>query len=50
MTLAFRSHDFAAMVDASTGEVSRHIFADADIYEMEMERIFARAWLFMCHD
>ncbi len=38
------------MVDPEAGTVDRRIFSDQDIYEMELERIFARAWNFMCHD
>jgi len=40
-------HDY---VDAKTGTVDRVIFSDQAIYEMELERIFARAWNFMCHE
>ena len=50
MTLAFRSHEFLGMVDAKAGLVDRRIFSDQDIYQLELERIFARAWNFMCHD
>jgi phenylpropionate dioxygenase-like ring-hydroxylating dioxygenase large terminal subunit len=50
MTLAYRNDDMLRMVDASRGTVDRRIFSDPDIYQMEMERIFARSWNFMCHD
>jgi 3-phenylpropionate/trans-cinnamate dioxygenase alpha subunit len=37
-------------VDFENGLVDRIIFSDPDIYKMEMERIFARAWCFVCHE
>ncbi len=37
-------------VDMKSGVIERKIFYDPDIYQMEMERVFARAWLFMCHE
>ena len=36
--------------DAETGVLNRSIFADEGIYELELKRIFARAWNFMCHE
>ena len=36
------------MVDAEKGLVDRRIFSDQDIYQLELEQIFARAWNFMC--
>ena len=33
-------------VDPQQATVDRRIFFDADVYQLEMERIFARAWLF----
>ena len=31
------------------GRVHRRVYADADVFELEMERIFGRAWLFVGH-
>jgi len=51
MTLeATRPDALLRLVDKEKGTVDRRIFTDQDIYDLEMERIFARAWLFMCHD
>ena len=38
------------MIDSKKGTVARQIFADEGIYRLELERIFARAWNFMCHE
>ena len=32
------------------GLIDRHIFSDTAVYEQELERIFARCWLFLCHE
>ena len=37
------------LVDMSTGQVSREIFVNEDIYQQELERVFTRAWLFVGH-
>jgi phenylpropionate dioxygenase-like ring-hydroxylating dioxygenase large terminal subunit len=50
MTLAQREEELLKMVDAGKGTVDRRMFFDEDIYQLELERIFARAWNFMCHD
>ncbi len=50
MTIAYRNEEMLGMVNPETGLVDRRIFSEQDIYEMELERIFARAWNFMCHD
>jgi nitrite reductase/ring-hydroxylating ferredoxin subunit len=38
------------LVDADQGLVSARAFGDADLYELELERIFARSWLFVAHE
>ena len=38
------------LVDAENGLVSRHIFIEREIYAQELERVFARCWLFLCHE
>src|SRR6476620_10138922 len=51
MTLELtRSADFLRMVDAEKGTVDRQIFSDEQIYQLELEKIFARAWNFMAHE
>ena len=51
MTLmARKSEEYLDLVDHKKGLVDRTIFNDQAIYEMELERIFARSWNFMAHD
>jgi 3-phenylpropionate/trans-cinnamate dioxygenase alpha subunit len=42
--------DMGRLVDAENGLISRRIFIEPDIYQQELERIFARCWLFLCHE
>jgi len=42
--------NIARLVDAERGLISRRIFIEREIYERELERIFARCWLFLCHE
>lgn len=41
---------FSAYIDMEKGTIGREIFSDEAIYQLELERIFARAWNFMCHE
>jgi len=38
------------MVDLKHGTISRRLFSDQDLYQLEQERIFARTWLFVGHE
>jgi phenylpropionate dioxygenase-like ring-hydroxylating dioxygenase large terminal subunit len=43
-------NDANRLVDFASGQVSRRIFIEPEIYQEELERIFARCWLYLCHD
>ncbi|HUG36842.1 MAG TPA: Rieske 2Fe-2S domain-containing protein, partial [Candidatus Limnocylindrales bacterium] len=38
------------LVDIDRGVISREIFVNDEIYRQELERIFARVWLFVGHE
>jgi phenylpropionate dioxygenase-like ring-hydroxylating dioxygenase large terminal subunit len=42
--------EIAQLVDNERGLVSRRIFSEQEIYELELERVFARAWLYLGHE
>ena len=37
-------------VNLSKGQISREIFVNEDIYQRELEQVFARSWLFVGHE
>jgi len=39
-----------SLFDPTTGILDRRVLSDEAIYQLELERIFARGWNFMCHD
>jgi 3-phenylpropionate/trans-cinnamate dioxygenase subunit alpha len=39
-----------SLVDTANGLISRRLFIEPEIYEQELTQIFARCWLFLCHD
>jgi 3-phenylpropionate/trans-cinnamate dioxygenase alpha subunit len=42
--------DMLRLVDNDNGLLSRRIFIEPEIYRQELERVFARCWLFLCHE
>ncbi len=42
--------DMKDLVDTKRGLISPRIFNERGIYEQELEQIFARCWLFLCHE
>ncbi len=48
--LGNRRQEMLDLVNPEKGLVDRRIFSEQDIYELELERIFARAWNFLAHD
>ena len=44
------SEKISSLIDTENGTLNRTIYSDEEIYKLEMERIFARTWNFMCHE
>ena len=40
----------ASLVDTDNGVINPRIFSDEEIYRQELEQIFARCWLLLCHE
>src|SRR5581483_3177336 len=45
-----KSFNLDGLVDTDTGVISREIFVNEKIFEMELENLFSRAWLFVGHE
>src|SRR5688500_14861299 len=44
------SPSIQAAMKPEAGVISREIFVDADVYRLELEKLFTRAWLFVGHE
>ena len=40
----------STLVDTENGVINPSIFSDEEIYRQELEQIFARCWLLLCHE
>lgn len=47
---AWDSASLTALFDPATGWLDRRVLSDEGLYRLELERIFARGWNFMCHE
>ena len=45
-----RGSSLRELVDIERGEISREVFVNPDIYQQELEQLFARSWLFVGHE
>jgi phenylpropionate dioxygenase-like ring-hydroxylating dioxygenase large terminal subunit len=44
------SPSIQAMMRPEAGVISREIFVDAEVYQLELKKLFTRAWLFVGHE
>ena len=42
--------DVRGLVDTDRGMLNKQIFIEPELYKQELEQIFARCWLFLCHE
>ncbi|HZP25456.1 MAG TPA: aromatic ring-hydroxylating dioxygenase subunit alpha [Dehalococcoidia bacterium] len=42
--------DVSSLIDTPNGLISRRIFVERELYEQELQNVFARTWLFLAHD
>src|SRR3954471_22821496 len=50
MEIGARTRVTGNLVDVDKGLISREIFTSDELYKQQLERIFARAWLFVGHE
>jgi len=48
--MPFTNEDIRSLIDVENGLIDRRIFGDDELYQLELERVFSRCWLFLCHE
>src|SRR5262245_19458466 len=43
-------NDVSGLVDSANGLVAKEIYENEEVYQQELERIFARCWLYLAHE
>ena len=44
------SIEVKGLVNAALGHIDRRVYSDPEVYQMELEQVFGRAWLFIGHE
>src|ERR1700680_3022752 len=44
------NEEIHSYVDYEHGLISPHVFSSQEIYDLELERLFGRCWLFLAHE
>jgi 3-phenylpropionate/trans-cinnamate dioxygenase subunit alpha len=44
------TYDWNSLIRAEDGLVNRRIFIEPEVYQLELEKIFARTWIYLCHE
>jgi 3-phenylpropionate/trans-cinnamate dioxygenase alpha subunit len=44
------NEELKSYVDLENGLISPHVFSSQEVYELELERVFGRTWLFLAHE
>jgi biphenyl 2,3-dioxygenase alpha subunit len=47
---AWQISDIKNLIDEENGVVDPRLYTDRDLYDLELERIFGRSWLFLAHE
>ena len=47
---SWKTEDILALVNEQEGYIDPRIYTDEDLYQLELEQIFARSWLLLCHE
>lgn len=47
---SWKTDDILGLVNESEGYLDPRIYTDEELYQLELEQIFARSWLLLCHE
>lgn len=47
---SWKAEDILGLVNETEGYIDPRIYTDEELYQLELEQIFARSWLLLCHE